>query len=148
MVEATQGSPPFKGVLEVCAWSADVEPLQRVVLTQLSRLRRSANPKHVRQLVSISVFSFPHLLLAVDKSEITCVNLDFSFLIMSDHLSLEMVSPNMTAVIFHRTLPILADSVFGTWTQQVKGPSSSGTQMGVLLGHPPEQPTQTCCSLA
>lgn len=54
----------------------------------------------------------------------------------------------MTVLIFRSTLLPLADSVFGTWTQQVKGLGSSGAQMGVLLGHLPEQQTQTLYSLA
>lgn len=54
--------------------------------------------------------SFLHSLLAVDESESTCVNLDFSFLIEANHLSMEMVLPNISIVILHGTLLPLADS--------------------------------------
>lgn len=70
-----------------------MEPLWSIVFPHLRLLWCSENPKHVHQLVSIPVFSFLHLLLPVDTSETTCVNLDFSFLTESNHLSLEMVFP-------------------------------------------------------
>ena len=93
MVETIQGNLPIKSVLEVCAWSADLEPLQSIMFPHLRQRWCSENPKHVHQLVSVPIFSFLHLLLAVDKWEITYVTLDFSFLIESNHLSLEMVCP-------------------------------------------------------
>ena len=67
MVETTQGNLPIKSFLEVCAWSADLEPLQSIMFPHLRLHRCSENPKHVHQLVSIPIFYFLHLLLAVDK---------------------------------------------------------------------------------
>ena len=37
VVETTQGNLPIKSVLEVCAWSADLEPLQSIMLPHLRR---------------------------------------------------------------------------------------------------------------
>lgn len=128
----TQGRLLVRSFLEACVWSVDVAPLQSIVFSYCRPFCCSANPKHIHQLVSIFVFSFLHLLLAMGKSEITCIGSDFSFVIVSNHLSLEMVFPSTTVVIFYGPLLPMADSVFGTWTQQVKDLGSSGAQMRVL----------------
>lgn len=38
MMETTQGNLPIKSFLDVCAWSADLEPLQFIMFPRL-RLR-------------------------------------------------------------------------------------------------------------